>query len=178
MEDNGILMGEFMDIYEIIQKRRSVRSYKSDPVPDEKLNKILEAARLAPSAANRQPVYFIVIKNKEIKESLKKAYNEEWFYTAPVVICACSVPDKAWKRSDGKNYADIDATIAMDHLILAATAEGLATCWVAAFKTSVVKSILNLSPGFEPLAMTPLGYPLVIPEPSFRKPIEDMVKII
>lgn len=167
-----------MDIYEIIQKRRSVRSYKPDPVPDEKLNKILEAARLAPSAANRQPVYFIVIKNKKIKEALKKAYMEEWFYTAPVIICACSVLDRAWKRSDGKNYADIDAAIAMDHLILAATTEGLGTCWVAAFKEPVVKSILNLSPGFEPLAMTPLGYPFVIPEPTFRKPIEDMVKII
>ena len=167
-----------MDIYEILQKRRSIRSYKPDPVSDEKLNKILEAARLAPSAANRQPVYFIVIKNKKTKEELKNAYDADWFYTAPVIICACSLPDRAWKRSDGKNYADIDASIAMDHLILAATTEGLGTCWVAAFKTPIVKSILNLSPGFEPLAMTPLGYPCIVPEPTFRKPREDMVKII
>lgn len=123
-----------MDIYEIIKKRRSVRSYKSEPIEEEKLNRIMGAALSAPSAANRQPIYFVVIKDEKIKRQLKNAYNGEWFYTAPIIICACSIPEKAWKRSDGKNYADIDATIAMDHLILAATAEGLATCWIAAFK--------------------------------------------
>jgi len=167
-----------MDIYEIMKKRRSVRSYKSVPVEEEKLRRILDAALWAPSAANRQPIYFVVIQNEKIKQQLKKAYNEEWFYTAPVIICACSIPEKAWKRSDGKNYADIDATIAMDHLILAATAEGLATCWIAAFKTPLVKSILNLPPGIEPVALTPVGYPLNIPEPTYRKPLEEIVQTI
>lgn len=167
-----------MDIYEIIKKRRSVRSYKSECVEEEKLKRILEAALSAPSAANRQPVCFFVIKNEKIKQQLKKAYNEEWFYTAPIIICACSIPEKAWKRGDGKNYADIDATIAMDHLILAATAEGLATCWIAAFKVPLVKSILNLPPGIEPVALTPVGYPSHIPEPTYRKPLEEMVYII
>lgn len=167
-----------MDIYEIMKKRRSVRSYKSEPVEEEKLKRILEAALSAPSAANRQPICFFVIKNEKIKRQLKKAYDEEWFYTAPVIICACSIPERAWKRSDGKNYADIDATIAMDHLILAATVEGLATCWVAAFKVPLVKSILNLPPGIEPVALTPVGYPLHIPEPTYRKPLEEMVHTI
>lgn len=167
-----------MDIYEIMKKRRSVRSYKSAPVEEEKLRRILEAAMSAPSAANRQPIHFVVIKAEKIKQQLKKAYNEEWFYTAPIIICACSIPEKAWKRSDGKNYADIDATIAMDHLILAATAEGLATCWVAAFKVPLVKSILNLPPGIEPVALTPVGYPLNIPEPTYRKPLEEIVQTI
>lgn len=167
-----------MDIYEILKKRRSIRAYKSEPVEEEKLRRILEAAQSAPSAANRQPVHFIVIKDEKIKRQLKKAYDEEWFYTAPVIIGACGIPEKAWKRGDGKNYADIDAAIAMDHLILAATAEGLATCWVAAFKVPFIKSILNLPPGIEPVALTPVGYPLNIPEPTYRKPLEEIVQTI
>ena len=167
-----------MDIYEIMKKRRSIRSYKSEPVEEEKLRRILEAAMSAPSAANRQPIYFVVIKDEKTKRQLKKAYDEEWFYTAPIIICACSIPEKAWKRGDGKNYADIDAAIAMDHLILAATAEDLATCWVAAFKVPLVKSILNLPPGIEPVALTPVGYPLNIPEPTYRKPLEEIVQTI
>ena len=167
-----------MNIYDIIKKRRSIRSYKPDTVEEEKLNRILEAARLAPSAANRQPIYFVVIKDEKTKQQLRKAYDEKWFYTAPVIICACGIPEKAWKRGDGKNYADIDATIAMDHLILAATEEGLATCWVAAFKVTTIKFILNLPPGMEPVAITPVGYLLDVPEPTYRKPLEEMVKII
>lgn len=167
-----------MDIYEIVKKRRSVRSYKPEPVEDEKLRRILEAALSAPSAANRQPVYFVVIKEEKIKHQLKNAYNAVWFYTAPIIICVCSIPEKGWKRGDGKNYADIDATIAMDHLILAATAEGLATCWVAAFKVPDVKSVLNLPQGIEPIALTPLGYPLDHPAPTYRKPLEEFAHII
>lgn len=167
-----------MNFYEVIKKRCSVRSYKPNTVEEEKLNRILEAARMAPSAANRQPICFVIIKDEKTKQQLKRVYDEKWFYTAPIIICICSIPEKAWIRSDGRNYADIDAAIAMDHLILAATEEGLATCWVAAFKVSVLKSILKLPPGLEPLAMTPIGYPQDIPEPTYRKPIEDIVKNI
>ena len=86
-----------MNIYDIMKQRRSIRSYKPDPVEEEKLTRILEAARLAPSAANRQPIYFVVIKDEKTKQQLKNAYGEKWFYTAPVIICACSIPEKAWK---------------------------------------------------------------------------------
>lgn len=164
-----------MDIYELIKGRRSIRSYKQEPVEKEKLDRILDAARFAPSAANMQPLHFVVVQNAEIKQQLKTTYNAEWFYTAPIIICVCSIPEKSWKRSDGKNYADIDATIAMDHLILAASAEGLGTCWIAAFKVPQLKTILKLPYGVEPVAMTPLGYPQTIPEPTYRKPIEEIV---
>ena len=167
-----------MNFYEVIKKRCSIRSYKPNPVEEEKLNRILEAARMAPSAANRQPICFVIIKDEKTKQQLKRVYDEKWFYTAPIIVCVCSIPEKAWIRSDGRNYADIDAAIAMDHLILAATEEGLATCWVAAFKVSILKSILKLPPGVEPVAMTPIGYPQDIPEPTYRKPIEDIVKNI
>jgi len=167
-----------MDFYEVIQGRRSVRKYKTDPVDDDKLQRILNAARLAPSAANRQPISFIVVRDDKIKRKLKDAYSQEWFYTAPVIICACTLSDKAWKRNDGKAYVDVDAAIAMDHLILAATAEGLGTCWIAAFKPGIVKEVLNIPDDLEPLILTPLGYPEIIPKPTYRKPLNEIVREI
>jgi len=167
-----------MDIYEVVKARRSIRSYKSESVEDAKIRRILEAAQCAPSAANRQPVCFVVIKDEHTKRQLKNAYDEVWFYTAPTIICVCSIPEKAWKRGDGKNYADVDATIAMDHLILAATQEGLGTCWVAAFKTPFIKTILKLPAEIEPVALTPIGYPLNVPEPTSRKPWDELVRFI
>ncbi|MHC4307794.1 MAG: nitroreductase family protein [Planctomycetota bacterium] len=167
-----------MDFYETIKLRRSIRAYKKDPVEDDKLVRILNAARLAPTAANRQPLSLIVVKNDQVKRKLKDAYSQEWFYTAPVIICACALPDVAWKRNDRKAYVDVDVAIAMDHLILAASAEGLGTCWIAAFKPKVVKEVLNIPDNLEPLILTPLGYPEVIPEPTFRKPLEEIIREI
>ena len=167
-----------MEFYEVINKRRSIRAYKKDPVEDSKLSRILNAARLAPTAANRQPYSLIVVKDEETKLKLKDAYSQEWFFTAPVIVCACALPDDAWKRNDGKGYVDVDVAIAMDHLILAASAEGLGTCWIAAFKPEVVREVLNIPDNMEPLILTPLGYPETIPEPTFRKPLEEMVREI
>jgi len=167
-----------MEFYEVINKRRSIRAYKKDPVEDNKLSRILNAARLAPTAANRQPFSLIVVKDERTKQQLKDAYSQEWFFTAPVIVCACALSDNAWKRNDGKAYVDVDVAIAMDHLILAASAEGLGTCWIAAFKPEVVREVLNIPDNMEPLILTPLGYPETIPEPTFRKPLEEMVREI
>ncbi len=167
-----------MEFYEVVNKRRSIRSYKNDPVEDDKLGRILNAARLAPTAANKQPLSLIVVKNETIKHKLKEAYSPDWFFTAPVIICACALPDNAWTRNDGKQYVDVDVAIAMDHLILAAYAEGLGTCWIAAFKPKLVKEILNIPDNIEPLILTPLGYPDVVPGPTSRKPLDEMVKEI
>jgi len=93
-----------MNFYETINLRRSIRAYKKDPVEDDKLGRILNAARLAPTAANRQPFSLIVVKNEQVKHKLKDTYSQEWFFTAPVIICACALPDAAWKRNDGKAY--------------------------------------------------------------------------
>ena len=140
-----------MDFYETIKIRRSIRAYKKSPVEDDKLGRVINAARLAPTAANRQPFSLIVVKNEQVKHKLKDAYSQEWFYTAPVIICACASSENAWKRNDGKGYVDVDVAIAMDHLILAASAEGLGTCWIAAFKPEVVKEVLNIPDNLEPL---------------------------
>lgn len=165
-----------MEYLELIKKRYSVRAYKSKPVEKEKLEKVLEAANLAPTAANRQPFRFIVISTKGREAELRRIYRAEWFYTAPIVICACAIPSQAWARMDGKDYSDVDTTIAMDHLILAATDLGLGTCWIAAFDPSVARTVLGLPDDVEPIAFTPLGYPDDKPKGKYRKDLSELVK--
>lgn len=170
-----------MDFYKLILIRRSIRKYKSTPVEEEKLNRILEAARIAPSACNRQPWHFILIKDEETKKNLKKAEvylspNErDWFYTAPVIICVCGESSKSWIRKDGKDYRDVDVAISFDHLILAATAEGLGTCWIGAFDPVAAKEVLGIPEGIEPIAFTPLGYPDESPQARERKSINEII---
>jgi nitroreductase len=165
-----------MDFFELINKRYSVRAYQSKPVEKEKLQKVLEAATLAPTAANKQPFRFFVIHTQGRESELKRIYGREWFCKAPLVICACSVISEAWTRMDGKNYADVDTTIAMDHLILAAADQGLGTCWVAAFDPSAAREFLRLSKDEEPVAFTPLGYPADELKPKKRKALSSFVR--
>jgi len=165
-----------MDILDLISKRYSVRAYKSDPVEEEKIQKILDAARMAPSAANRQPFQLIVIKTGGREEELRKIYNRDWFVQAPLVICAVGIHDKAWTRYDEVKYTQTDVAIAMDHLILAATYLGLGTCWIAAFNPDRAREVLNLPPNVEPLIFTPLGYPADSPKEKERKPLSDLVR--
>ena len=108
-----------MKFSELIQKRQSVRAYKPDPVEEEKLQQVLEAARLAPTAANRQPVRVVVIKTAGREAELGRIYGAEWFVKAPYVLCVCGVPGDAWtRRQDGKCYVDVDAAIVMDHIVM------------------------------------------------------------
>ena len=164
-----------MEFLELIKNRYSVRAYKSTPVENEKLQKVLEAACLAPTAANRQPFRLIVINTKGREAELRRVYRAEWFCTAPVVICACALPGKAWSRIDDKNYSDVDTTIVMDHLILAATDLGLGTCWIAAFDPLAAREILGLPDEVEPVAFTPLGYPADEPKTKKRKDLAELV---
>lgn len=165
-----------MNFYELINKRYSVRSYKTEPVEEEKLAQVLNAARLAPTAANRQPFQFVVIHTAGREAELKRIYGKEWLSQAPVVICACSVPSQAWSRMDNKNYNQVDAAIAMDHLILAATDLGLGTCWVAAFDPAAAREILRLPEGVEPIAFTPIGYPADQPKEKKRKDLSELIR--
>jgi nitroreductase len=164
-----------MDLWEAIRTRRSVRAYQPEPPPRALVEKVLEAARLAPSAANFQPWRFFVITDAARRAALKEAYGADWFVSAPVVILACAVPGAAWTRSDGVNYATVDVAIAFDHLTLAARAEGLGTCWLAAFKPAELRRIMDLPPELEPVAMTPLGFPAQERKPTPRKALEEIV---
>jgi nitroreductase len=167
---------KIMDFSELIRKRYSVRAYKTTPVEDEKLQKVLDAARMAPSAANLQPFQIIAIHTAGRESELSRIYRADYFYKAPVVICACTIPSQAWTRGDNKNYGEVDVTIAMDHLILAATELGLGTCWIGAFDASAAREILGLPEGVEPIVFTPLGYPADKPRAKKRKDLSDLVR--
>ncbi len=148
-----------MDLLEVFKKRRSIRKYKAAPIEKEKLFRVLEAGRLAPSAANKQPWYFIVVDNEEVKKKLFNAYPSEWFIKAPAIIVACADPSLAWKRKDGEEYWKVDLAIAIEHIVLQAYSEGLGTCWVCAFNESEAKKALNIPEGIRVVAMIPIGYP-------------------
>lgn len=165
-----------MEFFELISRRYSVRAYKPVRVEDEKLEAVLQAARLAPTAANRQPFQIIVIHTAGREVELKEIYRRDWFTQAPLLLCACGVPRQGWVRADNRRYLDVDVAIVMDHLILAATALGLGTCWVAAFNEKAARRILNLPEGIEPLIFTPLGYPADQPGEKERKALEELVR--
>lgn len=167
-----------MEFLELAKKRYSVRAYKSKPVEYDKLQNILEAARIAPTAANRQPFQLIIIPTKGREEELKLIYNKSWFVQAPLVICVCAIPSESWVRRDGKSYFGVDAAIVMDHIILAATSLGLGTCWVGAFDPDEARRILQIPADQEPVAFTPLGYPDDQPQIKKRKPIEELIRYI
>jgi len=164
-----------MEFNEVIKRRYSVRSYRSNPVPDADLASVLETARSAPTAANCQPFKIIVIHTEDREAELQQIYPSEWFTQAPLLLCICSLPGKAWERHDGKNYADVDAAIVMDHLVLAAVNLGLGTCWVAAFDVPTARRVLNIPDEWEPIAFTPLGYAQGYPKARARRPLSDLV---
>jgi nitroreductase len=165
-----------MAFMELVKKRYSVRGYKPDPVEEEKLEQVLEAARLAPTAANRQRFELIVIHTKGREEELRRMYGAEWFVQPPIVICACRYPmdpDHNWR-----DYTDVDLGIIVDHLILAAADLGLGTCWIGAFKPDVAREVLGLPDEVEPVICITLGYPDAPPSPRHeqRKPLSDLVR--
>ncbi len=166
-----------MDFYDVVKQRTSIRSYKPDPIPDDVLGRILEAGRLAPSAKNYQPWKFIVVRDQAIRQALVPACkNQASVGQAPVVICACCVVDQVWKGMGGYWSAEaVDITIALEHMILAAAAEGLGTCWIGAFLEAEVKKVLAIPDGIKPIALTPLGYPATEAKPRSRKPLSEIV---
>jgi nitroreductase len=163
-----------MDLTELIQGRHSVRGYKPDPVSEETLQQVLEAARMAPTAANRQRFQLIVIHTKGREQELRRIYDKDWFVQPPLVICACRYPmDPARGRKD---YTDVDIGIVVDHLILTAAELGLGTCWIGAFDPAATREILGLPDDVEPVVFTPLGYPADPGRPKQRKPLSELVR--
>ncbi len=165
-----------MDLMEAIKTRRSIRRYKALQVPETLLREVLNAARLAPSADNAQPWKIIVVRDEQLKLKLSSACNGQKFMAqAPIVLAACGIPEDAFPTVGGYMSSHvIDATIALDHLTLAAHAVGLGTCWIAAFKEDKVRSILGIPEDVRVIALTPLGYPDETPEKTPRKNLEDL----
>lgn len=167
-----------MNLLEIAKKRYSVRAYEDKAVEKEKLDKILEIAHVAPTAANLQPVHLIVVQDKDRLASISKAAN---IYNAPLAIIVCSDHNKAWKRPfDGKQTVDIDASILTDHMMLEATELGLGTVWICFFKPDIIKKEFNLSENLEPVNILAIGYGKGVSEnperhSSQRLPLKDLV---
>jgi len=166
-----------MNVLDTIRKRRSVRKYKSDPVPEDVLARVLEAARLAPSAKNIQPWKFIVVRDRVTKRKLAKAsFEQDFISDAAVVVAACGFPEKAYPRQGRyMNSWPIDVAIAFEHLILQATEEGLGTCWIGSFDEAEVKAVLVVPEEARVLALTPLGWPDESPRDRGRKPLDEIL---
>lgn len=166
-----------MSVLNIIRKRKSVRKYKDDPIPEEILNRVLEAARLAPSGKNLQPWKFIVVKDEKLRKRLAEAAAHQSFIAqAPVIIVGCGYPERCYaKMGRYMKSWPVDVAIAVEHLILQACEEGLGTCWIGAFREDEVKSILDIPPEVKVLALTPLGYPATEPKPRDRKELSEII---
>jgi nitroreductase len=165
-----------MSFQELVRARYSVRAYDPTPVEDDALTRILEAVRLAPTAANRQAFRVVVIPTKGQESELRRIYGRDWFVQAPLVLVVCAVPGEGWVRAaDGWSAAGVDATIAMTHLLLAAAEEGLGTCWIAAFDPVAAREVLDLPDGVVPWAFTPLGHPAGSRPLKERRPLEKLV---
>ncbi|MDA3902614.1 MAG: nitroreductase family protein [Desulfuromusa sp.] len=167
-----------MKFIELAEKRRSIRGYKPDPVPEEQLNEILQAGNLAPTAKNLQPFHFIVVRDPAKLDELAVAYPAPFFRQAPVAIVICTEPAEGWTRDryDGKNYCEVDAAIAIDHMTLAAADIGLGTCWIGAFDPARVTDAMGLPEGIHPIAMLPVGYPNEAGREKSRKPLKELVR--
>lgn len=148
-----------MSFLDLAKKRYSCRKYKEQDISKEKLLKVIEAGRVAPSAVNKQPWQFVIITENDLLDKIKSCYAKDWIQSAPAIIVICGDHDISWKRDDGKDHCDIDVAITTDHMALAATDNGLATCWVCKFNAKKCAEILNLPDNMEPTVLLPIGYP-------------------
>jgi nitroreductase len=164
-----------MDVFTAISQRTSVRAYKNAHVEQDKLRKILEAARLSPSASNRQEWKFVVVKKKETSQKLAKAaLGQSFIGEAPVVIVACGTETKSVMLCGQPAYT-VDVSIACAFMILQAYELGLGTCWIGAFEEDEVKRILKIPESVRVVAMIPLGYPDEDSSKSSRKGLDQIV---
>lgn len=149
-----------MEFVDVIMQRESVRNYDPmKPVDKDILTRILEAGRIAPSAANFQPWHFYLVSSYTMLEKVRRCYDRPWMYDAPHILIVAGNRREAWRRPDGYNSLETDLTIAMTHMVLAATNEGVATCWIAHFDYKRLREALELESYEEVFAITPLGYP-------------------
>jgi nitroreductase len=166
-----------MDVYEAIANRKSVRSFKDKDVPEEIISRLLETARLAPSASNRQEWRFIVVRDQATRKQLSVAARDQKFVgEAPVVLACCAETD-GHVMACGQTCYPIDVAIAIDHITLCATADGLGTCWIGAFDEGEVKKILEIPPQIRVVGLLPIGYPKDASRvEKSRLPLEKIVK--
>ena len=160
-------------------RRYSCRSYLNKAIDKDTLIDLFETVRVSPSAANAQPWHFVVVNQQPLLSQVKSCYAKHWVQSAPVVVVALGNHTESWRRADGKEHVDVDLAIAIDHLTLAATDMGLATCWICKFDAFKCAEILNLPKHMSPIALIPLGYPADLPDTNRhgkqRKPLDSIL---
>ncbi len=156
-----------MSLLDVILGRRSIRCYKSEPIPDDILKNVLEAGRLAPSADNAQPWHFVVITESKIKEKLSTGTWNGFIKDSAVTIVGCGYVANEW--------ATIDVTIALENMVIAAEAQGVGSCWVGDFKEEEVKELLGIPNNLKVVALVSFGYPAEKPDPPSKKSLEAIV---
>lgn len=166
-----------MNFLELVKSRYSVRGYLQRGVEPEKLEYILQCARVAPSACNRQPWRIIVLRDTEARQSVAESASRfGWLNEAPLLLVVVADDSQAWHRGcDGRNHADIDAAIITEHIVLAATEQGLGSCWVCAFDVEQCHKALSLGNNERAVAIIPIGYASGEPSSRPRKEIEQIV---
>lgn len=163
-----------MDVLSAIQGRRSIRKYSNKPIEDEKLLRVLEVARLSPSARNLQEWKFIVVKDPEVKEKLVKAADQPFIGEAPIILVCCGENTSGVMKCGQPRYT-IDVSIATAYMVLEAYEQGLGTCWLGSFDEDMVKKTLDIPENVRVVAMTPLGYPLESPSQRPRKELKEII---
>jgi nitroreductase len=164
-----------MNVLDAIKQRRSIRAFQDKPIEEEKLRRVLEAGRLAPSAKNRQEWRYVLVRDKELRRKVAVACNNQYFIAeAPLVIVGCATMTDYVLTCGQPAYA-IDVSISMDHMTLQAVEEGLGTCWIGAFKEDEVKRVLGIPEDMRVVEVMPLGYPRFQPEAKPRMKLEEIV---
>ena len=163
----------------MIKNRRSIRTYKNQELPDELIAKLVEAARLAPTAGNVQPFHLVIVKTEKNRQQLSEATrNQKSLLEAPVVIVVCADEEAAENRygvRGKKLYCLQDTAAVTQNILLAACALGLGTCWVGAFDEGAIKKVINAPKNIRPVALIPIGYPNEVPEARSIKPVDEIV---
>jgi nitroreductase len=164
-----------MELKVVIEKRSSIRAYKDKPVPEEKLLKVLEAARLAPSGRNSQAWKFVVVRDNELRQALGRATGgQPHVHMAPVIIAAVATEPESIMPCGILAYP-VDLAIAIDHMTLAAVDLGLGTCWIGAFSQDEVKNTLGVPEKLKVVSLLTLGYPNETGRPKIRKTLKEIV---
>ena len=168
-----------MDFYEVLKSRRSIRGFDSSrAIEQESLERIMQAVQCAPSACNRQPWRFEIVFNAELKQKIGECYPKTWLTEAPAIVVAMADYSTCWNRLEGTPAAEIDLGIAMEHLVLAAAAENLGTCWICAFEKQKLNEVMQVKSPWSVEAITPLGYAAAAPRDLQYKSLNEIFKVV
>ncbi|MBO5725045.1 MAG: nitroreductase family protein [Lentisphaeria bacterium] len=168
-----------MEFYDVIRQRRSIRAYRKDPVKQESLDRICQAVLQAPTACNRQPFKLLIVRDEVVRQKICSACKFTFLAEAPVLAVMLCNESEAWTRYEGNSAADIDASIAMEHFVLSAAAEGLGTCWICAFSRPEMDRVLGLEgSAYGSFALSPLGYASAPPREFVRKEMDKIIEFI